>query len=46
MYQNAFTYNKLGYGCALAWFMILVVGILTLILFKTQNKWVYYESEG
>ena len=27
MYQNAFTYNKLGYGCALAWFMILVVGI-------------------
>ena len=37
MYQNAFTYNKLGYGCALAWFMILVVGILTLILFKTQK---------
>ena len=46
MYQNSFTYNKLGYGCAMAWFMILVVGLLTLILFKTQNKWVYYESEG
>ena len=46
MYQNSFTYNKLGYGCAMAWFMILVVGTLTLILFKTQNKWVYYESEG
>lgn len=46
MYQNSFTYNKLGYGCAMAWFMILIIGLLTLVLFKTQNKWVYYESEG
>ena len=46
MYQNSFTYNKLGYGCAMAWFMILVIGLLTFILFKSQNKWVYYESEG
>ena len=46
MYQNSFTYNKMGYGCAMAWFMVLVVGILTLILFKTQKYWVYYDSEG
>ncbi len=44
MYQNSFTYSKLGYGCAMAWFMVFVVGFLTFILFKTQNKWVYYES--
>lgn len=46
MYQNSFTYSKLGYGCAMAWFMILIIGLVTLVLFKTQNKWVYYESEG
>ena len=46
MYQNSFTYNKLGYGCAMAWFMVFVVGMLTLILFKTQKKWVHYEAEG
>ncbi|WP_367567323.1 carbohydrate ABC transporter permease [Lacrimispora sp.] len=46
MYQNSFTYNKLGYGCAMAWFMVLVVGLITLVLFKTQKKWVHYESEG
>lgn len=46
MYQNSFTYNKMGYGCAMAWFMVLVVGALTLILFKTQKYWVYYEAEG
>lgn len=45
MYQNSFTYSKLGYGCAMAWFMVLFVGLITLILFKTQNKWVYYEAE-
>lgn len=45
MYQSSFTYNKLGYGCAMAWFMVFVVGMLTLILFKTQKLWVYYESE-
>lgn len=43
MYQNSFTYNKLGYGCAMAWFMVFIVGLLTFVLFKTQNKWVYYE---
>ncbi len=46
MYQNSFTYNKLGYGCAMAWFMVFVVGMLTLVLFKTQKKWVHYEAEG
>lgn len=44
MYQNSFTYSKLGYGCAMAWFMVVVVGSLTAILFKTQKKWVYYEA--
>lgn len=44
MYQNSFKYNKLGYGCAMAWFMVLVVGSLTAILFISQKKWVYYES--
>ncbi len=46
MYQNAFTNEKLGYSCAMAWFMILFIGLLTLILFKSQKYWVYYESEG
>jgi multiple sugar transport system permease protein len=44
MYQNSFTYSKLGYGCAMAWFMVVLVGSITAILFKTQKKWVYYES--
>ncbi len=46
MYSNAFTNQKMGYASAMAWFMVAFVGILTLILFKTQKYWVYYESEG
>lgn len=44
MYQSSFTYNKLGYGCAMAWFMTIFVSIITFIIFKSQDKWVYYES--
>lgn len=45
MYQNSFTYNKMGYGCAMAWFMTLFVSAIAFVLFATQKKWVYYESE-
>ncbi len=45
MYQNSFKFNKLGYGCAMAWFMVLVIGGLTALIFLTQKRWVYYETE-
>lgn len=45
MYQNSFTYSKMGYGCAMAWFMVIVVSLITWFLFKTQHKWVFYETE-
>lgn len=45
MYQNSFQFSKMGYGCALAWIMVLFVGLLTFVLFRTQKLWVYYETE-
>lgn len=45
-FRNAFGYFKNGYASALAWVMFLVILLLTLILFRTQNRWVYYEVEG
>ena len=41
MYNQTFVYYKAGYGSALAWVMILIVGIFTSILFMTKKKWVY-----
>ena len=44
MYRNAFGYFRNGYASAMAWLLFLTVAILTFILFKTQNRWVYYEA--
>lgn len=41
MYNQTFVYYKAGYGAALAWVMIFVVGIFTAVLFATKKKWVY-----
>ena len=38
---HIFTYSNMGYGSALAWLMVVIIGILTAIVFKTSDKWVY-----
>ncbi|ACK41740.1 MULTISPECIES: carbohydrate ABC transporter permease [Dictyoglomus] len=45
MYRKAFNDFEMGYASALAWFMLTLVGIFTIIIFKTSNRWVYYEAE-
>lgn len=44
LYRRAFTYFDMGYSCALAWVLVAIIAVFTVILFKTQNNWVYYES--
>jgi len=44
LYQQAFSYLDMGYGCALAWVMFVVVMVLTVVLFTTSRKWVYYAG--
>lgn len=46
IYRNAFTYQKMGYAAALSWVLFVIVGILTLVLFMTSGKWVFYEYGG
>ena len=45
LYQNAFMYLKMGYACALAWILFVVILGLTLLMLKASKSWVYYESE-
>jgi len=45
LYQQAFGYYRMGYGSAMAWFMLIIIGILTFLAFKTSSAWVYYESK-
>lgn len=46
LYRRAFTFFDMGYSCALAWVLVLIIAVFTIILFKTQNNWVHYESGG
>jgi len=44
LYKTAFGFLDMGYGCTLAWTMFVVVLLLTIGLFATSNKWVYYAG--
>jgi multiple sugar transport system permease protein len=44
LYLRAFAYNEMGYGSALAWVLVLIIAVFTGIIFKSSDRWVYYES--
>ena len=45
LYQKAFSLLEMGYASAMAWILFLMVLVLTIIIFKTSGKWVFYRSE-
>ncbi len=44
LYQRAFKYYQMGYGSAMAWVLVLIIGVFTALLFRSSSRWVYYES--
>lgn len=46
LYRKAFSHFEMGYASALAWVMLLIVGFLTLLIFKSSTRWVHYETKG
>jgi multiple sugar transport system permease protein len=45
LYLNAFQFMKMGYASALAWILFLIVLLLTLLIFRSSDAWVYYEGQ-
>jgi multiple sugar transport system permease protein len=35
----------MGYASALAWILVIVAAVIIIIMFKTADRWVYYEHE-
>ena len=46
LYDNGFRFFRMGYASAMAWILFLVVVVVTVILFRTSARWVYYGGEG
>jgi multiple sugar transport system permease protein len=42
LYKNAFAYFKMGYASAMAWILFLTILIITLAIFRSARRWVYY----
>lgn len=45
IYTQAFKYLNMGYGAALAWILVVIVLVLTLINLRLSRRWVYYAGE-
>lgn len=46
LYKTFFTYQNMSYGSTLAWFLFLVILLITVFLFSTAKYWVYYAGEA
>ena len=46
LYQQGFRYLHMGYASAMAWVLLVVVGIFTAINFIGSKYWVFYGDEG
>lgn len=44
LFTNAFEYGKMGYASMLAWCLFVIIMVITLIIQKSSNKWVFYDS--
>jgi multiple sugar transport system permease protein len=44
LYRKAFKTFDMGYATSMAWIGGLISLILSILVYRTQNKWVYYEA--
>lgn len=45
IYKSFFTFQRMSYGATLAWLLFVVTLVLTLALFASARRWVYYAGD-
>lgn len=46
LFKNFFAFQDMSYGSTLAWFLFIVILLITFILFGTAKYWVYYAGDS
>jgi multiple sugar transport system permease protein len=46
LYVQGFENSRMGLASAMAWMLLLAVGLVTAVLFWSQRRWVHYEEGG
>jgi multiple sugar transport system permease protein len=44
LYRNAFSYFRMGYASALAWLLFVFTLLVTILIFWSARRWVFYEG--
>ena len=44
LYKTGFRFLEMGYASAMAWVLFMAILILTLLIFRSSEFWVYYEG--
>lgn len=42
MYIQGWTYHEMGYASAMAWVLLIIIGVFTFIVFRSSDWWVSY----
>lgn len=45
LYNEGFRESRFGYASALAWVLVVISAIAIVIIFRTSERWVYYETD-
>jgi len=44
LYIQGWTYHEMGYASAMAWVLLIIIGVLTGVVFRTSGAWVSYGT--
>lgn len=44
VYENAFSYLKMGYASALSWILFVIIMAVTFLIFKSSESWTFYQD--
>ena len=43
LWRSTFRFNKIGYGAAMSWIILLILLAFTFLQFRLSNRWVHYD---
>ncbi len=44
LYIQGWTYHEMGYASAMAWVLLIIIGVFTAVVFKSSDLWVSYGT--
>jgi multiple sugar transport system permease protein len=46
LYRTAFSFQRMGYASAMSWILFIIIALLTFVVFRSSDRWVFYENKA